>query len=60
MKFLVIYDWENGHTERYPLNHITYEIIENKLHVSHYDTLHVFPLNRYDYSVEESQRRSAR
>ena len=56
MKFLVIYNWEGESVRRFPLNHITYEVIGDKLHVEYYDTLHTFRLDRYDFAVEESQR----
>ncbi len=56
MKFLVIYNDEGSCVARFPVNHITYQVIDGVLHVEHYDTLHTYRLDRYDYGIETSQR----
>ena len=49
---LVIYDDEGETVARFPMEHTTYAVHENKLLVECYDALHTYRLDRYTYYTE--------
>lgn len=48
---LIIFDYDGERMAKFPVEHSTLEIIEGNLHVSYLDTLHVYPLDRFDYAI---------
>lgn len=49
---LIIYDEDGDRVDKFPCEHITYEIIEGKLHVSYLGALHTYRLDRFWYCIE--------